>query len=501
MSSKINKLNLTENNKDENNINNKKSILLISEKINNIINNVKTLLFNIIDDSIARTINSYFNEINDSLEILIKSFNSIIISKEQNEIIQRKDEQSIRVLYAQIFHEKLINEIHENKIYALSQKEKEYELLKQKTGAIICNGKIICNERKDNEIIILRTENSLLKSAIQKNEDLIKEKNDLIKTLHKDILFYKTQIDDFHKTKALEYSSFSNINININEAKNNYKKKKNNSINDNHYTNSIDNSSAKKKNKNILKNGKNNIYSSYQFNSQLINKLGNANINKIKKEDYSKNNKNIDKYLNKNNTIDSNCYSYKYISVNKSIFNQKNEVKMKETIDDNSHYFKKSRQAKKKIFFKTNMPLHEYNTISNEIPKRKEIKTKRHALNNQVLVNHRKANSIQYLDNSFKKINITSRGEKEKYFSNEKNIKNKSLLSVLKKISDIKNLKKNYESSYITVDSFKKNNNMIPHIEKKNTKGRNEKFQNNSKIGNDSSSNFFSKTTYNYFQN
>ena len=81
MSSKINKLNLTENNKDENNINNKKSILVISEKINNIINNVKTLLFNIIDDSIARTINSYFNEINDSLEILIKSFNSIIISK------------------------------------------------------------------------------------------------------------------------------------------------------------------------------------------------------------------------------------------------------------------------------------------------------------------------------------------------------------------------------------------------------------------------------------
>lgn len=60
----------------------------------------------------------------------------------------------------------------------LSRKEKEYQLLKKNRN--ICNGKIICKERKDNEILILRIENSLLKSTIKNNEDLIKEKNDLI---------------------------------------------------------------------------------------------------------------------------------------------------------------------------------------------------------------------------------------------------------------------------------------------------------------------------------
>lgn len=60
----------------------------------------------------------------------------------------------------------------------LSRKEKESQLLKKNRS--ICNGKIICKERKDNEILILRIENSLLKSTIKNNEDLIKEKNDLI---------------------------------------------------------------------------------------------------------------------------------------------------------------------------------------------------------------------------------------------------------------------------------------------------------------------------------
>ena len=39
---------------------------------------------------------------------------------------------------------------------------------------------------KDNEIIILRTENSLLKNAIKNNEDLLKEKNEMINSLNND---------------------------------------------------------------------------------------------------------------------------------------------------------------------------------------------------------------------------------------------------------------------------------------------------------------------------
>ena len=215
----------------------------------------------------------------------MNSLNSSIISKNQIENIQRRDEQNIRILCGKYFHEKLMSEILENKLYYSKQKEKEYELLKQKTGAIICNGKVICNERKDNEIIILRTENSLLKNAIKNNEDLIREKNDIINTLNNDILLYKTQLEEFLQMKSGEFSSFSNINININEPKNNYSKKKiydknNSRIN----TKKIPSSSKNNKNLNTINvNYQNNIYSSYQINSHLMNKSNNSNSSKKRK--------------------------------------------------------------------------------------------------------------------------------------------------------------------------------------------------------------------------
>ena len=343
----INKLILKENFKDENNIYNKKFLFQMNEKLNNILNNLKLLLFDNIDDSIMKTIKSYFHEINEIIEKIMKSFNSLIITKDQIEIIQRKDEQTIRSLYGKVFHEKLLNEIHENRIYMLNQKEKEYELLKQKTGAIICNGKVICNERKDNEIIILRAENSLLKTAIQNNEDLLKEKNNVINNLNKDILFYKAQIEDLRHAKTHEFSSFSSINININESKKNFNKNKNSSINSNKPSNSIDNSSSNKKTtKNSIKRCKNNIYSSYQINSQLFNQINNVNSNtcknKNKKDEYQTSN-NLYKDINKTNTIDSNGLTFKYISVNKSNFNPMYDLKIK----DNA---KKTRPSKKKEF-------------------------------------------------------------------------------------------------------------------------------------------------------
>ena len=116
------------------------------------------------------------------------------------------------------------------------------------------------------------------------------------------------------------------------------------------------------------------------------------------------------------------------------------------------------------------------------------------------------------MDNKVNTININSKVLKEKSFSNEKNnLNNKNLQSVLKKISDIKNLKKNYESLSMTVDNLKRskqvrskknlNNGVLPYIEmKSNIKGRNDKINGNSKTMNDNS-NFMSKTTYNYYPN
>ena len=63
---------------------------------------------------------------------------------------------------------KIKNTFLENNIDILIKKEKEYRLIKEKTGILVENGKIIHNDRKENEIFILRAENSNLKNVIKK---------------------------------------------------------------------------------------------------------------------------------------------------------------------------------------------------------------------------------------------------------------------------------------------------------------------------------------------
>ena len=510
-SQKINKLNKNENFKEEKIISDKIDIFQIKKDLIYYLNNIKIIISkDKFDDSLSRTINEFLVEINKNIEILINSLNFIIFSKNQNEIIQRKDEQNIRNLYGKLFHEKLINEILENKLYILKKKEKEYELLKQKTGAIVCNGKIICNQRKDNEIIILRTENSLLKTAIKNNEDLIKEKNSIINTLNNDILLYKTQIKELRLMQTEKFNSFSNININFNETKSSYNNKNINPYNDKSYLNSIQmSSSSSKKNKKInnKQNYQNKIYSSYQINSRLINKSNNIS-KKDNKLDYLKNKNSF-----KSNKIEQNITnenSFKYISVNKSLFSPKNESNSKIS---NDNLIKKSRQLKKNKFINNKIFEKEFHTISNTINKRKEAKLKKNNINNRIYINHRKANSIQFLENSLKdmNMNINMYTNKEKSFSKDKKTNNKSynLFSVLRKISEIKkkNLKRNSDSSFITIESLNNNRQdkekylnyeMISYLEKKNdNKGRNDKYINNSKINGENSFSFMNKSIIN----
>ena len=508
----------TNENKEEKIINKEKDISQLKEELNDNINYIQSNLLNYIeDDKLKNSINHYLCEISKIVDILINSLNSVIKSKKEIEVLQRKDEHKLRIIYSQYFHQKLVNEVFENKITSFCKKEKEYEMLKEKTGAIICNGKVICNERKDNEIIILRTENSLLKSTIANNEDLIKEKTDLIDNLNKEILTYKTKIRGFDKIIEgdIEYPSFPNMNVSMNESKQyNTKRKKNKPI-----VNSIKfRTSAKKGNLEQKafnynkKNSSNNIYSAYQNNSKLLNKPKNLIKNK---DEYLKFNKlnNISKNTNKYETIDSSKTnnSIKYISVNKSLMSPRNNIKIKNK--NNDKYNEKSRQMnkEKKNKFKNSKNNSNLNNSikSNEsqTKKKNEIKNKKNIVNNNIInVKHRKAYSIQYHDNSLKKIIINKRN-KERSQSNEKmsnkNNNSYNLFSVLKKISEIKNksLRKNspgYSSLTSTISENYKNNkhtnsqkyfnpNIIMSYSNKNNKGRNENYElNKAKISGNS---------------
>ena len=137
------------------------------ESINNTIILLKELFENNIkkltDKSLNNTINFYFQEIFALIDLL-KEEKNLFLS--QYELNLRKDEQKIRALYSDIFNLKIKNTFLENNMENLIKKENEYKLIKEKTGLLIENGNIINNDRKDNEIFILRQENSNLKTVV-----------------------------------------------------------------------------------------------------------------------------------------------------------------------------------------------------------------------------------------------------------------------------------------------------------------------------------------------
>ena len=178
----------------------KKSLLSYFKSIQNLFEKKPS---NINSKSSTKEINQILKEIN----IL---FDKVLIEKENSykiyESILKRDEKTIRILYGDLLHEKLLKEILEEKIIVLMQTQTEYEMVKEKTGVIVCDGKVINNERKDNEIMILRTENSTLKNVINDKEKEIDLLNEKIKILTREIV-------KLRKNKT-------NINININDINN-----------------------------------------------------------------------------------------------------------------------------------------------------------------------------------------------------------------------------------------------------------------------------------------
>ena len=382
------------------------------------INIIESIISNIKNKEIEEEIKNLLNKIINIFTKLKSDFNQI-------ENLKRKDEQIIRNLYGKYFNINMIKESLEFKNDNLLKKEKEYEMLKEKTGAIFVNGKIICNERKDNEIIILKTENSLLKNEIKNNEDLLSEKNNIINHLNKQIEELNKKIEAFDKIKDGKYSSFSNINININGAKenndnNNLKNLKNKSP---AFINSINVFSS---NKNINENiNSENIISSCQLNEKLMNKINKNqnNANKDKKE-----------------ILENNKYTKKYIEVNKSLFSAKSRIKNKNVLQIN------------KI---------KRNISNNNISKKEYMSEFTENINKEKFnINHNKNSNINYSGKIFKTIqNIPSQIN-----SNKNYLKHKKIHSLL---TESRNHYNNFQYLRLgnknkSKENNSKNNNSLP---------------------------------------
>ena len=126
----------------------------------------------------------------------------------------RKLEYDIRILLQREFQNKIKRDTLEMKLNAYMEMENEFEELKVKVKYE--GGKFLNNERKDNEIIILRQENSILKKEIKK----YKENNDLyeskIKSEQETITELKKQISSLSK----KVTKIEKENINIKQPNN-----------------------------------------------------------------------------------------------------------------------------------------------------------------------------------------------------------------------------------------------------------------------------------------
>ena len=161
---------------------------------NNLIQNHKTYILNL-KELLKKVIsnnntNMNLNKLYENIDYIIKKI-EVLFSKYINDIKNSYNsqyentlklyEQKIRYLYENKFNLELNRKILEESNKNLLRKEKEYELIKEKTGIVVVNNKIINNDRKENEIFILRKENSLLKDIIEKQKKEIEKLKDSLK--------------------------------------------------------------------------------------------------------------------------------------------------------------------------------------------------------------------------------------------------------------------------------------------------------------------------------
>ena len=190
---------------------------IMTTKIGTIINYIRELVFILINIKAPN---------NKEEKIVVNNKNKDLeLSQLENHI--RKLEFDIKCLLQKEFQNKIKRDALEMKLNSYLEMENEFEELKEKVKYE--GGKFLNNDRKDNEIIILRQENGILKKEIEKHEINNKRYESKIKSEEEIIQDLKNQISSLNqKLQKLEVlksqkennnqpnTNNSSINININ---------------------------------------------------------------------------------------------------------------------------------------------------------------------------------------------------------------------------------------------------------------------------------------------
>ena len=186
--------------------------LINTTKSSTILNYIKELVYMLINIKIPNNKgeNKKSNKINKDDEL------------SQLESYIQKLESDIRYLLQKEFQNKIKRDAMEMKLNAYMEMENEFEELKEKVKYE--GGKFLNNERKDNEIIILRQENSKLKKEIEKFQEnnklyfnKLKSEQETIQNFKKQINLLNKKISNIEKENINQPNmNNSSINININ---------------------------------------------------------------------------------------------------------------------------------------------------------------------------------------------------------------------------------------------------------------------------------------------
>ena len=197
------------------------------------IQNISTLdsitLITYIKESIPLLINQKISEAitqNNNNEFSIELEDNSNLKKEyyQLENQLKKAESDTRYYLKSYLKCEIQKKVLEMKLNAYMCLEEEYEDLKEKVKYE--GGKFLDNERKDNEIFILRAENSSLKKEIVKLENINKNKDYKIKEHLKTIKDLQNNVENLNRKIFNLKKIINNNNNNINNNKINSKYKK-----------------------------------------------------------------------------------------------------------------------------------------------------------------------------------------------------------------------------------------------------------------------------------
>jgi hypothetical protein len=179
--------------------------------------NISDILMNI-KESTKKLINSKVSE--------IINLNKNTENYYQLENYVKKLEFDLKYYLRLIYEQKIQIDVLEEKIRIYRMMQEDYEELKEKVKYE--GGRFLNNERKDNEIIIIRQENTILKKELAKNEK-INKLNDILK---KDYLskINNLQNENIRLKKKLNELQETNM-VKINKNENNEKNSNNNANN------------------------------------------------------------------------------------------------------------------------------------------------------------------------------------------------------------------------------------------------------------------------------